>query len=89
MASPRADGGEKLVAASKACGATDFSAVLVKADEKTLLLEKARDFHAALRVSGTIPAHLGSSPATVEHLSAHGVPSELSDSLLLTTILRI
>jgi len=89
MASTGADGGEQFVATNKACRTPDFSAVLVKADEKTALLESARNVPAQAPVSRTIPERLGSSLATVGHSSACRVPSELSDALLLTTILRI
>jgi hypothetical protein len=83
-----ADGSEQFVAAGKACGASDFSAVLVKADEKSSVLQSVRIATAPIRVIG--PAErVASLPTASGHRGVNLVPLELRDSLLLTTILRI
>jgi hypothetical protein len=89
MASMGTDGGEQFVAASKTCGASEFSALLIKADEKSSVLQSVRNAPAPIRVIGAPSEHLASLPAASEHLSVHRVPLELRNSLLLTTILRI
>jgi hypothetical protein len=88
MGSMSADGSEQFVAAGKACGASDFSAVLVKADEKSSVLQSVRIATAPIRVIG--PAErVASLPTASGHRGVNLVPLELRDSLLLTTILRI
>jgi hypothetical protein len=89
MTSMGRDGGEQFVAASKSCGASDFSAVLVRANEGTVFLQGARNGTAPLHVRGAPPERFDSLPTTSEHLRVHGVPWQLADAVLLTTILRI
>lgn len=89
MAGMGAAGGEQFLAGSKACGAPDFSAVLVKADERSLFLRTVRNDPAPMRLIGAPAKRMGSLAATWEHLSVPRVPLEPSDPLLLTTILRI
>jgi hypothetical protein len=89
MARFSTDASEQLAAPSKFCGAADFSAVLVRADEKSPVLERVRNAPASIGIIGVRSERVGSLAAASEHLSLHRVSLELSNSLLLTTILRI
>jgi hypothetical protein len=89
MATTGADGRPQLVAPSKACGVSDFSAVLVKADEEYLLSEGARNPAAPVIPNGSPELKLDGLRAGSERRGVDLIPLESSDSLLLTTILRI
>jgi hypothetical protein len=89
MATMGPDGRPQLVAPSKACGVNDFSAVLVKADEEYLLSQDARNHAAAVILNGLPELGLESLRAGPQRRDVHLIPLESSDSLLLTTILRI
>jgi uncharacterized membrane protein len=89
MASMGAVGGAQFVAVSKACRAPELSAVLLKADDKSSSLQNIRNVPAPIPFTGAPAERLGGLHASSEDLSVHRVPLELSDSLLLTTILRI
>lgn len=89
MASMGAGGGGKFVAASKACGAAEFSAVLVRTDEQILLPQGTRNDAAPVGISGSPAEDFGSLRASSGRWGAHRAPLESADSILLTTILRI
>jgi len=89
MGTMGADGGEQFVAPSKACGASDFSAVLVKADEQSLLLqEQQRDTHPTL-IDASSGDGLGSCDESLGRWGLHRVPLKSTNLLLPGTILRI
>jgi hypothetical protein len=89
MAATGASGGEQLVAATKACAAADFSAVLVKANELSSLSQEVRSDAAPALIGGSPEHGLGDFDESRRRGGLHRVPLELEDSLLLTTILRI
>jgi hypothetical protein len=89
MAGMGSYGGEQLVAASKACGAADFSAVLVKTDEQSSLSQAVQSDTAPTPIGGS-PAHsLGNLYEGPVRCALGRVPLETADLLLSTTILRI
>jgi|ERR1700675_340166 hypothetical protein len=89
MASMGSYGGKQLVAASKACGAADFSAVLVKTDEQSSLSREVQSDTARALIGG-LPEHgLRSLDESPGRWGVHRVPLESADLLLPTTILRI
>jgi hypothetical protein len=89
MATRGPDGRPQLVAPSRACGVSDFSAVLVKADEEYLLSQGARN-HAEPAVPNRSPAlGLESLGTGAPRWDGQFVPLDSPDSLLLTTILRV
>jgi hypothetical protein len=89
MAGMESHGGEQFVGVGKACGAADFSAVLVKANEQSLL-SRAAQSDTAPSLVGVSPDHgrgsLDESPARFGLLR---VPLKSAGLLLPTTILRI
>jgi hypothetical protein len=89
MASMAANGGEQYLATSKTCVATDFSAVLVKADEQSLLWQVGRNDSAPVPIAHSPEVGLESLRASPEPWGVHRVPLESKPSLLLNTILRI
>jgi hypothetical protein len=89
MGSVGADGGEQFVAVTKACGAPDLSAVLLKTGEKSTSLQNIRNIPAPIPFTEAPAERLGSLHASSEDSSLDRVPLELSDALLLATILRI
>ena len=84
-----ADGQLQLVAPGKACGVSDFSAVLVKPDEEYLLSQGARNPAAPVILNGSPQLGLERLRIGPGRPGVHLIPLESSDSLLLTTILRI
>jgi hypothetical protein len=89
MASMGANGGEQYAATSKACGATDFSAVLVKADEQSLLWQVVRKDSGPVLIAHSPEVALDSLGASPGRWGVHRVPLESKVSLPLNTILRI
>jgi hypothetical protein len=89
MANMGADGSERLIAPSKICSSPDFSAVLSKADDQTLLSQGARNNPDQSLISRSPEQGPGSLYVDPEHWDVHRVPSKSADSLLLITILRI
>jgi hypothetical protein len=89
MASTGTARGEQYVATSKTCGAIDFSAVLVKADEQSLFWQIVRDDSAPVPIAHSPQLGLGSLRARPGRWGVHRVPLESKPSLLLNTILRI
>jgi|SRR5580704_6463226 hypothetical protein len=89
MAGMESYGGEQLVAASKACGAADFSAVLVKTDEQSSLSQEVQSETAPTLVGGSPEHSLGNLDEGSVRWALHRVPLETADLLLPTTILRI
>jgi hypothetical protein len=89
MAVMGASGAEHLVAPSKACGATDFSAVLVKANEQSSLSQELQS-DTARALIGISPGHgLASLDESPGRWRLHRVPSKSADALPLTVVLRI
>jgi hypothetical protein len=88
MATTGADGRPQLAAPGKACGVSDFSAVLVKPDEY-LLSQGARTAAAPGVLNGSPALGLESWRIGPRPPGVHLIPLESSDSRLLTTILRI
>jgi hypothetical protein len=89
MAGMGSNGGEQFVGASKACGAADFSAVLVKANEQSSLSREARIDAAPAIISGSPEHGLGSFDETPGRWGLHRIPLKSAGLLLPTTILRI
>jgi hypothetical protein len=89
MATAGADGQPQLVAPGKACGVGDFSAVLVKPHEEYLLSQGARNPAAPVILNGAPELGLESFGIGPRRRGAHPIPLESSDSLLLTTVLRM
>jgi hypothetical protein len=89
MAGMGSYGGEQLVAAGTACGAADFSAVLVKTDEQPLLSQEVEGNTASALIGGSPGHRLASLDESPGLWSLHQVPLKSVDSLLATTILRI
>jgi hypothetical protein len=89
MANMGAGDGEQLVAPSKICNSPDFSAVLAKADDQTLLSQGARNNPDQSLISRSSEQGIGSLYIDSEHRDVHRVPSRPANSFLLTTILRI
>jgi len=87
MASMGANDGERYVATSKICGATDFPAALVKTDEQSLLWRAMRDDSAPVPIAHSSELALESLGAHPGRWGVHRVPLESKLSLLLTTIL--
>jgi hypothetical protein len=83
------DGRSQLLAPSKVCGLSDFSAVLVKADEEYLLRQEARNHAAPVIFNRSPELGLQSLRTGPQRWGVHLIPLELPDALLLTTILRI
>jgi hypothetical protein len=88
MAATGADGRPQLVAPGKACGVSDFSAVLLKPDEY-LLSQGARNPAAPGVLNGSLALGLESWRMGPRRPGVHLIPLESSDSRLLTAILRI
>jgi len=89
MAGMGSNGGERFVGASKACGAADFSAVLVKPNEQSSL-SRAPQSDTAPTLIGVSPGYgRGSFDESPARFGLHRIPLKSEDSLLLTTILRI
>lgn len=84
-----ADTGEHFIAPTKSCGSSDFSAVLVKADEQGVDSHEARNALSAkilgVRTEQTQPVAFSNSPLG----RAHHVPLELANSSQLSAVLRI
>jgi hypothetical protein len=89
MTSMGANGSERVVAPSKICSSPDFSAVLAKADDQTLLSQGPRNNPDQSLISRWSEQGLSSLHIDPEHRDVHRIPSKSADSLLLTTILRI
>jgi hypothetical protein len=89
MANMGADGSERLVAPNKVCGASEFSAVLVKASGQSLLSPGLRNDPAQALINGSYAQSLASLHASPERWDVHRVPIKSANPLLLTTILRI
>jgi hypothetical protein len=88
MASMGADGSERLIAPSRVCGASEFSAVLVKADAQSLLSQGLRNHPAQALINGPSAQSLGSLHVSPDRWDVHRVPIKSANSLLSTTILR-
>ena len=84
-----ADGQSQLLAPGKACGVSDFSAVLVKPDEEYLLSQDGRNPAAPVSLSGFPELGVASLRLGPQRRGVHLIPLASSDSLLLATILRI
>jgi len=89
MANMGSDRSERLMAPSKICSSPDFSAVLAKADDQTLLSQGERNNPDQSLVSRSSEQGLGSLHIDPEHRDVHRIPSRPADCLLSTTILRI
>jgi hypothetical protein len=89
VASTSASGSEQVVAANKACESSDFSAVLVKSDEKPFWLQSVRSYSTLALSSHSAEKVLRALPANAGDVSVHLVPLQLADSRSMTTILRI
>jgi hypothetical protein len=89
MANMGANGSERIVAPSKTCSSRDFSAVLAKADDQTLLSQGARNDPEQSLMNRSSEQGLGSLYIDPQHWDAYRIPSSPTDSLLLATILRI
>ena len=89
MANMGADGSERLVAPNKVCGASEFSAVLVKASGQSLLSPGLRNDPAQALINGSYAQSPASLRASPERWDVHRVPIKSANPLLLTTILRI
>jgi hypothetical protein len=89
MAGMGSNGGEQFVGASKACGAADFSAVLVKANEQSSLSRTPHSDATPAIISGSPVYGRGSFDESPARFDLHRIPLKSEDSLLLTTILRI
>jgi hypothetical protein len=89
MANMASQGGEQYVATSKTCGATDFPAVLIKADEQSLLWQIVRDDSAPVLIAHSSELALDSLGASPGRWGVRRVPLESKVSVLLNTILRI
>jgi len=89
MANMGADGSERLVAPNKVCGASEFSAVLVKASGQSLLSQELRNDPSQALINGSSAQSLASLHVSPERWDAHRVPIKSANPLLLTTILRI
>jgi hypothetical protein len=83
-----ADSSERLVAPSKVCGASEFSAVLVKADVQSLFSQGLRNDPARALINGSYVQSLASLHVSPERWDVHRVPIKSANSLLSTTILR-
>jgi hypothetical protein len=89
MANIPANDDDHYIAPNKTCAATDFSAVLVTADDESSLLHAARSRSTPTLIDPS-PAHgLDRFRATHERWAVHRVPLKSNDFLPLTTILRI
>jgi hypothetical protein len=89
LATSGPDGQPRIVAPSKVCGLSDFSAVLVKADEEYLFSQGARNQAAPVIPNGPPELGLESFCTGPQRRGVHPLPVDLPDSLRLTTILRI
>jgi len=89
IATTGADGRPQLVATGKFCGLSDFSAVLLRADEEYLLSHGSRIHAAPVILKGPPELELESFSTGPQSRDAHLIPLDLPDSVLLTTILRI
>jgi hypothetical protein len=89
MASMGSNGGEQLVSTSKTCGAADFSAVLVKANEQPSLSRAAQSDTAPTLIGVSLDYGRGSFDESPARFGLHRIPLKSEDSPLLTTILRI
>jgi hypothetical protein len=89
MAGMGSYGGAQLVAASKACGAADFSAVLVKSEQQSSLSREVQSDTAPTVFGGSFEHGLASLDESPGRWDVHRVPLESGDLLLPTTILRI
>ena len=84
-----ATGGEEFMAAGKACGNGDLSAVLVRVDEQSLRSPGGRNESAPVALSGTDVRSFGSLHGSAARGRVHRVPLEVGDSSSVSTILRI
>jgi hypothetical protein len=89
MASMGANGSERLIAPSKACGASEFSAVLVRVGGQSLLSRELRNDPAQALINGSAGQSLARLHVSPERWGVHRVPIKSANSLLLTTILRV
>jgi len=89
MAGMVSGGGEEFVAAGKACGNADFSAVLGRADERSLRSTSGRGDFAAVVAGGSTVRSFSSLHGSGARGRVHRVPLEVRDSSSLGTILRI
>jgi hypothetical protein len=89
MANMGADGSGRLVAPNKVCGASEFSAVLVKADAQSLLSRELRIDPAQTLINHSSAQSLASLHASPDRWDVHRVAIKSANSLLSTTILRI
>jgi hypothetical protein len=89
MASMGANSGEHFTAPTKSCGAFEFSAVLVKADEQAINSQRVRNALSekilGVRAEQSQPVAFSKSILS----SGRQVPLELANSLQLTAVLRI
>jgi hypothetical protein len=89
MASMAADSGEHLIAPTKSCGPSDFSAILVKTNEQAMDSQGARSAFSAkipgLQAAGSQPVPFSNSLLG----PAHQIPLASANSLQLTSVLRI
>jgi hypothetical protein len=81
--------GEELVAPAKDCGQTEYSAVLLKADEQSTLSRELRSNLEPAPIPGSLINAGGSLKANPGRWGNHQVPLESQDSLPLTITLRI
>jgi hypothetical protein len=89
MANMPSNGPEQYTTTTKVCAAADFPAVLVTADEQSLLLQSANRNSAPGALNHSPEHALQSFHARLVHWSLHRVPLKSKDFLPLTTILRI
>jgi hypothetical protein len=89
MASVGANESEHFVAPIKGCGAPDFSAVLLKADEEYSLSQAGRSDRTEVVIGGSPELGLGSLRASPAFSGLLRVPLASSESTLPITILRL
>jgi len=87
--SPTSAAQHNLFTPHKICGAADYSAVLLNADEQASLQRDTRSFSASSSVSRPAEREASTSPAMLVRWGEHLLPTAPPSSLLLTTILRI
>jgi hypothetical protein len=82
-------GSDQFASSSKTCGIADFPAVLAKANEQSSLSRAVWSDPSPAPIGVSHEKAVGSFPASPGCWGEHLVQLELSDSLVLTTILRI
>src|SRR5579863_7121014 len=87
--SPTSAAQHNLLTPHKTCGAADYSAVLLNADEQASLQRDTRSFSASSSVSRPAGREASTSPAMLVRWGEHLVLIAPPSSLLQTTTLRI